>query len=70
MKTILSRLERLEAIQPSHLILEIVINGEVKRMTAKEFVAAGYDFFSARIVAGNSLEDVDLLLSTIPSCIQ
>lgn len=70
MKAILSRLERLEAMQPAHIILEIVIDGEAKRMTAKEFVAAGYDFFSARIVAGNSLKDAGLLLDTIPSCIQ
>lgn len=69
MRSIGARLERLEALQPAHIILETVINGKVERMTAAEFVEAGLDFLSARIVAGNSLADAELLLDQFPSCI-
>ena len=39
MRPVLSRLKRLEALQPAHIILETAINGKVERMTAVEFVA-------------------------------
>lgn len=61
------RLRKLEALNPARIILEMTVDGETKRMTARQFVEAGYDFLSAKIVSGNSLTDAELLLSTFPS---
>lgn len=68
-KSINARVQRLEAQQPKRIILEVAVNGKIYCLTAKEFVAAGLDFFSAQIVAGNSLADAKLLLDQFPSCI-
>ena len=45
MRSIGARLERLEARQPAHIILEIVVDGHAQRMTAAEFAKTGLDFF-------------------------
>lgn len=70
MQSIDTRLRKLEERQPVHIILETVINGKAERMTTAEFVEAGLDFLSARIVEGNSLKDAELLLSLFPSVIE
>ena len=67
MRSIARRLRKLEAAQPSRIILETTIDGEMVRMTAKQFVESGRDFLQARIIAGNSLADAKLLLDTFPS---
>lgn len=64
-----TRLRKLEALKPTRIILETIVDGQVQRMTAQQFVEAGHDFLQARIVAGNSLADAKLLLDTFPSCI-
>lgn len=69
MKSIDTRLRRLEEIKPVRIILEMTVDGQARRMTAPEFVAGGYDFLQAKIVSGNSLRDAELLLSMFPSCI-
>ena len=69
MGSIETRLRKLEALKPAHVILEITVDGETRRMTVREFVAAGYDFLEGRIISGNDLEDVKLILDTFPSCI-
>lgn len=58
---------RLAKLRPAHIILEISVDGELRRMTAAEFVSGGYDFLKARIVAGNSLLDAGLILDPFPS---
>lgn len=68
-RSITERLQRLEALKPTRIILETVVDGQVQRMTAQQFVEAGHDFLQARIVAGTSLADAKLLLDTFPSCI-
>lgn len=70
MRSIGARLERLETLKPARIILEIVIDGQTQRMTATEFVKAGYDFLQAKIVSGDSLADAKRILDTFPSVIQ
>lgn len=64
------RLQKLESRQPARIVLEVVIDGQAKRMTATEFVKAGYDFLQAKIVSGDSLADAKRILDTFPSVIQ
>ena len=67
--SVMARIAALEKAKPGDLVLEVEHNGILTRMTAKEYVAAGHVWPDGRIVAGNSLDDVDLLLSTVWSCI-
>lgn len=62
-----TRLRKLEALRPYRIILETVIDGQARRLTAPEFVAGGYDFLKAKIVSGNCISDAQMLLDTIPS---
>ena len=63
---------RINALRPSPIIIEAHVSGELKRMTAKEFVEADLDFLDpeTRIVSGNDLDDVRLILSLFPSVIE
>lgn len=62
---------RVEKLRPHSIILLVRMpDGTEQRMSAREFVESGYDFFSARIIEGNSLDDARLLLSTVPSVIE
>lgn len=67
MRSISERLRKLEGLKPAHIVLEIVIDGQARRLTAPEFIKAGHDFFQARIISGNDLTDAGLLLDTFPS---
>ena len=71
MNAIFSRLKKLEAMRPARLVvLARMPDGTEQEMTAPEYVEAardGADFL--RVVRGNDLRDVDLVLSTIYSVI-
>ena len=69
----LKELERqVRKLRPKRIILSVQMpGGTERRMSAPEFVKSGYDFLSeARIVGGNDMDDIRLILSTFPSVIE
>lgn len=68
---ILSRLKRIESMQPARLVvLARMPDGTEREMTAPEYVEAvkdGADFI--RVKRGNDLNDAHLILDTYPSVI-
>lgn len=68
--SIASRLDALEKAKPGTIILEVVdSDGQTRRLTARQYAENGFTWPDGKIVAGNSLDDLDLLLSTVTSCI-
>lgn len=69
--SITSRLSRLENMRPSRIVLLARMpDGTEREMSAPEYVEAvkdGAEFI--RVLRGNDLQDVDLILSTIQSVI-
>lgn len=66
-----SRLTRLEGMRPSRLVvLARMSDGTEREMTAPEYVEAVKDGADmVRVLRGNDLRDVDLILGTIYSVI-
>lgn len=64
----MARLERLEHLAPGELIIEYNKGSETVRNTMKEFCrecrAAGV-IYSFRVVDGNKMQDIDMLISLI-----
>lgn len=69
--SITSRLLRLEKMRPSRIVLLAhTPDGREKEMTAPEYVEAAKDGADmVRVLHGNDLRDVDLILGTIYSVI-
>lgn len=65
--SILSRLRKLEAMRPGSLVLSVSMpDGTVREMSAPEYYeAAKTGAKMIRVLRGNSLEDLDLILQTI-----
>ena len=55
--------------QSGRIILEVEVDGQMQRLTASQFIEAGFALFNidAKIISGNNLDDARALLNTIPS---
>lgn len=63
MKNPLTRLEELEKQAGTAMVLLAEVDGEQRKMSAKEFAEAP-DAIFRRVVSGSSLRDLDIILDT------
>lgn len=65
--SIISRLRKLEAMRPGSLVLSVEMpDGTVREMSAPEYYeAARMGAKMIRVLRGNCLDDLDLILKTI-----
>lgn len=69
MKSVLSRLGLLEARKVDHILIEVEVDGQTRRLTAQQFADAGLIWPTGKIISGGDLNDLDLLLATVKSVI-